>query len=107
MINITGNFINRILEVFSTVGTVSAPSMSGILKVAILSTIDNLDRRMLRRVKAVCMYVCINVPQWQEIFLILALANYKSCDGAHKKSLRGPHAACGPQIPNPCLKGQR
>jgi hypothetical protein len=53
VINITGNFLNRTLELFSTVDTVSAPSMSGILKLTILSTIDNLDRRMLRRVKLV------------------------------------------------------
>jgi hypothetical protein len=53
VINITGNFLNLILELFSTVDTVSAPSVSGILKLAILSTIDNLDRRMLRRVKLV------------------------------------------------------
>jgi hypothetical protein len=31
------------------VGTVSAPSMSGILKIS--NIIDNLDRRILRRVK--------------------------------------------------------
>jgi hypothetical protein len=48
--NITGNFLNRILELFSMVDTVSAPSMSGILKLTILLTIDNLDRRMLRQV---------------------------------------------------------
>jgi hypothetical protein len=42
VINITGNFLNRILELFNTVDTISAPSMSGILKLAILSTIDIL-----------------------------------------------------------------
>jgi hypothetical protein len=42
VINITGNFLNQILELFSMVDTVSAPSMSGILKLAILSTIDTL-----------------------------------------------------------------
>jgi hypothetical protein len=42
MINITGIFLNRILELFSTVDTVPAPSMSGILKLAILSTIGIL-----------------------------------------------------------------
>jgi hypothetical protein len=36
VINITDNFLNRILDLFSTVDTVSAPSMSGILKLAIL-----------------------------------------------------------------------
>jgi hypothetical protein len=54
--NIAGNFLNRILELFGTVNTVSAPSMSGILKLAVLSTIDNLGRRMLRRVKLVVFY---------------------------------------------------
>jgi hypothetical protein len=39
MINIIGNFLNQIWELFSTVDTVSAPSVSGILKLAILSTI--------------------------------------------------------------------
>jgi hypothetical protein len=53
VINITGNFLNQILELLSTVDTVSAPSMSGILKLAIFKTIDNLDRRMVRRVKLV------------------------------------------------------
>jgi hypothetical protein len=57
VINITGNFLNRILELFSTVDTVSAPSVSGILKLVILSTIDNLDQRMLRRVKLVGKYL--------------------------------------------------
>jgi hypothetical protein len=42
VINITGNFLNRILELFSTVDKVSAPSVSGILKLAILWTIDVL-----------------------------------------------------------------
>jgi hypothetical protein len=42
VINITGNFLTRILELFSTVDTVSAPSMSGTLKLAILSTINIL-----------------------------------------------------------------
>jgi hypothetical protein len=53
VINITGNFLNRILELFSTVDMVSAPSMSGILKLSILSTIDNLQQRTLRQVKLV------------------------------------------------------
>jgi hypothetical protein len=53
VINFTGNSLNRILELFSTVDMISAPSMSGILKLAILSTIDNLDRRISRRVKLV------------------------------------------------------
>jgi hypothetical protein len=75
VINITGSFLNRILELFGTVDTVSAPSMSGISKLAILSAIDILtmlskqmnkpykqsmdifliilDRRMLRRVELV------------------------------------------------------
>jgi hypothetical protein len=53
VINIAGNFLNRILDLFSAVDTASAPSMSGILKLAILSTIDNLDWRMLGRVKLV------------------------------------------------------
>jgi hypothetical protein len=44
VINITGNFLNRILELFSTVDTVSAPSVSGILKLTILSTIDILTK---------------------------------------------------------------
>jgi hypothetical protein len=42
MINITGNFQIRILELFSMVAMVSAPSMSSILKLAILSTVDIL-----------------------------------------------------------------
>jgi hypothetical protein len=42
VINITGNSLNRILELFSAVDTDSAPSMSGILKLAMLSTIDIL-----------------------------------------------------------------
>jgi hypothetical protein len=42
VINITGNFLKRILELFSAVDTVSAPTMSGFLKLAILSTIDIL-----------------------------------------------------------------
>jgi hypothetical protein len=42
MINITGNFLNRILELFSTADMVFTPSMGGILKLAILSTIDIL-----------------------------------------------------------------
>jgi hypothetical protein len=42
VINNTGNFLNRILELFSMVDTVSAPSMSGILKLAIILTIDIL-----------------------------------------------------------------
>jgi hypothetical protein len=56
VINITGNFLNQILELFSAVDMVCAPSMSGILKLAILSTIGNLDRRMLRREKLVSIY---------------------------------------------------
>jgi hypothetical protein len=40
VINITENFLNQILELFSMADTVSAPSMSGILKLAILLTID-------------------------------------------------------------------
>jgi hypothetical protein len=42
VINITGNFLNLNLGLLSTADTVSAPSMSGILKLAILSTIDTL-----------------------------------------------------------------
>jgi hypothetical protein len=42
VINITGNFLNRILEEFITVDMVSVPSMSGILKLAMLSTINIL-----------------------------------------------------------------
>jgi hypothetical protein len=42
VINITGNLQNRILELFSTVDTVSEPSMNDILKLEILSTIDIL-----------------------------------------------------------------
>jgi hypothetical protein len=40
MINITGNFLNQVLELFGEVDMVSVPSMSGILKLAILSTIQ-------------------------------------------------------------------
>jgi hypothetical protein len=42
VINTTGNFLNKILELFSMVDLVSVPSMSGILKLVILSTIDIL-----------------------------------------------------------------
>jgi hypothetical protein len=42
VINITGNFLNRILELFIAVDTVSAPSVSGVLKLAILWTVGIL-----------------------------------------------------------------
>jgi hypothetical protein len=54
MINITGNFLNQILELFSTGKTVPAPSMSGILKLAILSTINILERSLIKN-------KCVNV----------------------------------------------
>jgi hypothetical protein len=57
VINITGNFLNRILELFSTVDTVSAQSMSGILKLAILSTIDIITilSKQMNKLKIVCL----------------------------------------------------
>jgi hypothetical protein len=68
MINITSNFLNRTLELFSTVDTVSAPSMSGILKLAILSTINilTLSKQM-------------NKPYQQSMDFFLIIRACKKC----------------------------
>jgi hypothetical protein len=66
MINITSNFLNRILELFNMV---SAPSMSSILKLAVLMIIDILTVLSKQMNKLTSVYLersliknkCVNV----------------------------------------------
>jgi hypothetical protein len=69
VINITDNFLNEILELFSTVDMVSVPSMSGILKLAILSTIDILT----------VLSKPMNKPYQHSIDVFLVICACKNC----------------------------